>query len=472
MDVKTVFKVLIGTIVFLVMASMLTEFYNASTNSALLRQKVDSAAESSLNYFSQESFRDENGYSTVNLPNFASADTPGTIYVSGHFYDYADNPEKQTLEMFDWYKGATSYKGYDDSKAFPVYELAACKLNDSYHYGVVVGGQEVGFDTHVKRLPTWNSLTSPYNIVVPGNMKKITGSVYAGKPAQAFGIINRYAEDINELSGWGLGGVKPMPNYTKIAQFVSKHNLDTSSSNTQYADREYEIDQLYDLGGMNQFTHVTNAVENAYTPFNVGFPVFSWQLNKMFKWNLMSALAGMNFTEDPATNTYVSSAITYNEAGVPYVRWNGFDVYVAQARITDINYYGYNLYEPADLDEFCAKAGLDATEVEELKRYGVTGYEERAYANTVISPDGTPMSAAIIVDIEYSVPMSYRGITPFREIANWETHQDAGGYGEFKDGTPATSPDYNFVQTQTTMDGKTGDSSFTVTSSLQYVVMP
>ena len=102
MEVKTVFKVIIGTILLLGIVTFLTEMYNASVNGALLRQKLDSAAETSLNYFTQESFRQEGSTSTVNLPNFVSPEDPLVVYASGSFYDCPDKPVVQVSEMFNW----------------------------------------------------------------------------------------------------------------------------------------------------------------------------------------------------------------------------------------------------------------------------------------------------------------------------------------------------------------------------------
>lgn len=476
MDVKTVFKVILGTILIIGLGTFVTELYNASVNGALMRQKIDAAAESSLNYYTQESFRQEGSYSTVNLPNFASDTDPATIYVSGHFYDNPGDPVRQVSEMFEWYPGSTTAKGYDVSKAFPVYKAANLGEGDTYTYLVTNSlGQQMGFRMTVKRLPAYEEATrgTPYNYVAPLTQAAWYKHSGAFMPGEHLGIVNRYASDVMEMRNRTGQHAQNLQSYSTIVDYLESQGITTDSGNDSHATAAWEQDILYELGAVRPLEHVYSAVEEGYTPFNVGFPLFSWQLNSMFKWNLVAAFVGVGIDSDSlaATNTYETPAISEDENGIPCVRWNGFNIYADQARITNIDYYAYNLYDDTDLVEFCNRAGLVREDVEDLKQYAITGLDGYGYANTVVTKSGNPCCFVEIVEIQYDVPVAYRGMTPFRQVINWATSRNADGYEGFKGGTYAHNPE-NYTYTTTTLSGSGDDAAFTLESSLQYVMMP
>lgn len=479
MEVKTVFKVIIGTILLLGIVTFLTEMYNASVNGALLRQKLDSAAETSLNYFTQESFRQEGSTSTVNLPDFVSPEDPLVVYASGSFYDCPDKPVVQVSEMFNWYPGgseaitAAAGGGADASAALPLWEIAELNAgsNNTYHYSVIKNGQQVGFDICVKKLPRIGTALSPYNLVVPATDKQF-GSIYSGEPAKHFGVVSRYSEDINELRRWGTDTT--YGSYSTLNSFLDQYGARTGGVNDQYMQEAYELDVLYKLGSMNAFSHVSTAVENGYSPSNVGFPMFSWQLNRMFKWHLCAAFSGVGLDSAGAAGSYTTPAISTSESGAACIRWNGFDIYASEARITQINYYAYNLYDSSDLNAFCQRSGMTVSDVNNLKKYNADGYSGNAFPNTVVAADGTPMSFAMVVDIEYTVPVAYRGITPFRRVINWIQEDRKAGYAGFTSNNvnPTASGAADYTYTTTDMNAAVGDDAFMVDSALTYVVMP
>ena len=474
MGVKTIFKTIFFTIIGLTFFACATELYNASVNGALLRQRIDSAAESSLNYFTQESFRQEGEYSTVNLPNFFAHDAAAgaTPYVSGVFYDHADNPVQQELEMFDWYPEATSSMGYSDAYAFPIYELSRLRQYESYDYNIADPdtGQPVGFRYVCKKLPRGGNGLSPYNYYMPGDAGQ-NPAAYASEYDTHLGIVNRYTENINEMLRWqtGMGNCH---DYNDLTSWLDALQAGTSGSNNHFLSLT-EREGIYAKGTHVPYTQIRSAVESGYSPANVGMPAFSWQLNRMFKWHLCSSLSGVGITEDVA-GEYRTEAIDVDENGVPCMRWSGFNIYVSEARITEIDYYAYNLYDDDDLSEFCEKAGYEIADMEELRTTGVAGYNghDKLYPNTVIDANGNPYCFTLIIELQYDVPVSYRGITPFRSIINWATHEHGCGYQEFVNGTPSSYAGENYTFNQTMMSGTADDDAFMVESALQYVVLP
>lgn len=478
MDVKTVFKTIFLTITLLGVVTLLTELYNASVNSALLRQKLDSAAESSLNYFNQESFRTDykGGASsaTVNLPSFMSSANPLNVYVSGEFYDHAGNAVWQASEMFNWYPGGTSGIGYDDSRAVEIWKIAM--LNDStnrtYSYSALVNGENLGFDYNCKKLPRVTSNLSPYNAVVPGTIEPFS-ALCSGQPKKYLGIVNRYTEDINETTRWNT--YTNYNSYSRVTNTLDSYNMIGGAGYNDEYTTHGEFQLLYSLGSLNSLMHIKDAVDKGYTPANTGFPMFSWQLNRMFRWHLCSTFSGVGVNEDPTSGSYTSPAIDVDEDGNECIRWNGFNIYADAARITDINYYAYNLYDNSDLNAFCQRAGLDATTfVTNSKKYKIPGYDQLGFANTVVDESGNPFSFAMVVDIEYSVPVAYRGITPFRRVINWIQRDRKAGYAGFTSGNtdPTASGIAEYDYATTNMTGGVGDNAFMVDSSLQYVIMP
>lgn len=486
MDVKSVFKVIFLTITLMCVGTFVVEFYNASVNSALLRQKMDAAAESSLNYFTQESFRKEGDYSTVNLPAFSPADDPFVTYVSGDFYEHADRPEVQAAEMFNWFPQgsetaiAANGGGGDASNAVELWKVAmltATPGNNEYIHSVFEGGQQLGFTICCKRLPTLEEPHNPpYNRYLPGLEKTIASSGF--KPGNYMGVICRYTEAANELRRWNALN----KDYSYVTGYINQHSVDTSSGNDQYVQTQLERRVLYEMGAINAYTQIQSAVNGAYSPANVGFPMFSWQVNRMFKWHLCSALAGVGVSQNAATGpNYTTPAIMRDDSNAWCMKWNGFNVYASEAQITQMNYYCYNLYNDADAAEFREKAGLQSADLDDLRTFQVDGYNKDnyggklAFPNTVVDEDGNAMCFVTIVEIEYTVPVAYEGLTPFREVINWLRSDDRAGYEGFKNNnvapTASGTPDFVLV-TNPGMTGTANDDAMMVNSALQFVVMP
>lgn len=133
MGVKTVFRVLIGTIVAIVMTSVIVEFFNVNINSGQLAQNMKMAARQSCILFTQETYKQDdinNGNGATNLSDIY--DASGNLYTTGKFYTGTNAREiweniYNTAEFRNFCNGSTGY--INSSNMISVYpDLSAMLL--------------------------------------------------------------------------------------------------------------------------------------------------------------------------------------------------------------------------------------------------------------------------------------------------------------------------------------------------------
>ena len=157
---------------------------------------------------------------------------------------------------------------------------------------------------------------------------------------------------------------------------------------------------------------------NMYTPANLGVPYLDPDtINRIFKWNLAQLYSNCN-----------SANIKTDENGVQFVGYKGFRCYVQDAQITGINYKVFDLTQ-----------NLSATAAE-LYNYTGLGVRGTPYASgsTGIAVTTTTdllgravKDNAVItaVEIDYTVPIAYEGITPIKSWMHWLYNNDVEGLG-------------------------------------------
>lgn len=106
-SVKTIFKVLIGTIAVMVFSSLIIEYVNLTVVSLRLTNVTKVAARQSAVLFSQETYkRRASGGGAVELDNISALD--GTMYVSGDIY-----PSSVPETMYDiLYTNSSEYRSW------------------------------------------------------------------------------------------------------------------------------------------------------------------------------------------------------------------------------------------------------------------------------------------------------------------------------------------------------------------------
>lgn len=149
--------------------------------------------------------------------------------------------------------------------------------------------------------------------------------------------------------------------------------------------------------------------DSLMTPLNVGVPYMDEEVvNKIFQWNLAAILNNGQFSGNKCLNVH-------SDGDGNYVLYKGFKVYVNSAKITDIDYIILDLTKASDRQKFQDYTNMDAN----VYLSNGAGSDER--------------STVCLAGIEYSVPMKYVGITPFKRIMEFGWNQQVKGMNDNPD---------------------------------------
>lgn len=297
MSVKTIFKVLIGTIVIIVVSFIVIELYNVNLMSQDLVQLTKLAAKQSAVLFSQETYKQYQAGDSIGgtIAMQDILDENGNHYLTGNFY-----PSESAQEIYEHLYTSDEFKAWLED------EQAVEKGN-------------------------WH------------NLKLIDRA------------LNR------------------------------PESLTTDVRSEDYVDSMTAL--LYK--------------DVMMTPLNLGIPYLDIEtMNKMFRWNLAQLLSNCN-----------SNMIRQDENGDTYVYYSGYRVYVQNARISKLDYKTFDLTNLNDRAEFSRYTHIDPDNL---------GFE---YDQDDLGIDNEERERVCIVGINYSIPVSYEGITPFKTMFDyvWDT---------------------------------------------------
>ncbi len=149
------------------------------------------------------------------------------------------------------------------------------------------------------------------------------------------------------------------------------------------------------------------------TPSNLGIPYLDKKiLNRMFKWNITQILSNCN----PAS-------ILTDEYGNKYVSYKGFRVYTDKAIISDLEYKTFDLSVKgsADYNEFVNITNISPDKL---------GFKDDTSLSTTLKLNGDERKKVCLVGIHYSVPMTYQGITPIKQIFNYIWNTEVTGLNQ------------------------------------------
>ena len=85
MSVKTIFKVILGTIATIVISSLVIELFNLELQSMQMTKLINVSGKQAAALFAQETYKSDSGAGSANMPNLRTTD--GGVYVSGNFYN-------------------------------------------------------------------------------------------------------------------------------------------------------------------------------------------------------------------------------------------------------------------------------------------------------------------------------------------------------------------------------------------------
>lgn len=169
-----------------------------------------------------------------------------------------------------------------------------------------------------------------------------------------------------------------------------------------------------DVAEYTLYTMAKNYVDAYVTPLNFGVPYMDEDtVNRMFQWNLTQLISNCN-----------SDLIRPDENGVNCIEINGFRIYANQARVINIEYTVYDVTDASERREFMDLTHIDPDNlgfVDDILYLGTNDDERQRIC---------------VIGVEYSVPITYIGITPIKNIFNfiwntevegWEGKSDRGG---------------------------------------------
>lgn len=124
--VKSIFKLIIGTMVFFVLFMAIVELYNVTVSAYLLKSTISSTLSRSADYFAQESYKNGSGNVKQIVGYGGAIDTS----LNGQFYYGSDRNNYDRLYKYESFRDF-SVKFKDDFRKLKVLAKALGHINDS-----------------------------------------------------------------------------------------------------------------------------------------------------------------------------------------------------------------------------------------------------------------------------------------------------------------------------------------------------
>lgn len=194
-----------------------------------------------------------------------------------------------------------------------------------------------------------------------------------------------------------------------------------------------------DYEGQKAYTEASMAEmyrETMYTPLNMGIPYVGeygdssytynrdTALDRIFQWNLTQLLSNCN-----------PNNIRKDKNGELYVMYNGFRCYTNKASVTSVEYEVFDVTTDDGKARFKELTSIDA----ERLSFG-TSSEDLENLTTMLEEHGVKRDERTnicVAYINYSLPVSYKGITPVARVFEWIWSNETR-----VDGYKGTAPTY------------------------------
>lgn len=320
MSVKTIFKVLIGTIFCLLVASVCIELFNVNVTGMQIKQLTTMAANQSAELFTQETYKKSGtgvgatASETTSMPDILAPD--GSVYISGRFY----NDKASETALWSMLYNSSSNTTFKDLCDLPVgssmiktAELPSGNKNVTYSIEYMT--------------PSVKSDKYPFNIGSPKCLKETfieLGQLYAALYDSA---------SVNAASALTI-------TYDDFAAA----NPTLSS---------YYSSKVYRKSYASTALTMRNRL---YTPVNIGVPYFDpTVVNKIFQWDLAMLLS-----------SGLSTNIHTDEAGNKFVMYQGFRCYIQDSYITNIKYYIIDTADTQGKQKLREMVHMDADNIQKI----------------------------------------------------------------------------------------------------------
>ena len=212
---------------------------------------------------------------------------------------------------------------------------------------------------------------------------------------QSVDLINQY-----------LNGSFPITTMPDFNTYVSSY----ADLNDAYDAYEADVDEY------TNYLIAKSYVDTYMTPLNFGVPYIDVPTaNKMFQWNVTQLLSN-----------YSPELIVADEYGEYCVQVDGFRIYTQRAAISNIEYQVYDLNDASERSEFI--------EITHVNPSGLGFETDTAVIEELMGTTSDERTRICIIGVNYTVPVSYIGITPIRNIFNWVWTNEVEGYNNMYSG--------------------------------------
>lgn len=207
MSVKTIFKTLIGTIMLLVMSSVIIELFNVNITGMQIRQMTNMSAKQACTLFTQETYKTNGSEGATKMANVLAND--GSIYISGNYYSGKTNmydiwESIYTTSAFSDFCNGRSTSGHKVSrlpsgystlyKAYPDLEILQIAVNS-------------GGNVAIPATPSWNA--SETSTAVKNYNKANKAQAYYDSMFTTANLGIPYLDDeiVNKMFRWNLAQI-------------------------------------------------------------------------------------------------------------------------------------------------------------------------------------------------------------------------------------------------------------------------
>ena len=273
----------------------------------------------------------------------------------------------------------------------------------------------------------------------------VSGTFYSGNDVETI-YKSLYSKDTNpSFSNWVNSTVikDNWQSVTLLDQYLNgSFSITSMPSFEDYMTGYSDIDAAYasyeaDMEIYTDYLVGKSYVDTFMTPLNFGVPYIDEPtVDKMFKWNLTQMLSNCN-----------SEAIVKDDYGNYCVEIDGFWVYANQAQITNVEYQVFDTTNTSEARDFKHLTNIDPDNL---------GFAFDNYLGT----NDDERQRICIISVEYTVPVTYMGITPIKSIFNWAWNNEVDGYyDQYPTGVNKPNLSYDYGASNLEGGGFTGDTT-------------
>ena len=384
-EVKTIFKVLLGTIALTVLISVFIELFNIFVVGMQLRQMSRMAARQACDLFTQETYKGRHDTNlnarkgTVVLDDILAPD--GSTYVTGDFYEIGGptTPINDTIRRNIW----------ND-----IYGMSQTHFKDFCDSNVNI------FDSTNTTTPGTTTMKDEYT-----NLRCLYMLIDHGGPYDPLPTLNWNSSAANQLD------------------YAMK-----SRANTYY-------DELYTAVNCG-VPYLDETIVNRMYQYNLAILLMNGGQN-LVQNDLIAQpdIAGWHNYNDAST---IGATANTN-----YINYKGFKCYVDRAAMSNYEYtiFNFNGTVPNQLNNrFREYTNMSAR----TDNTGIAAGETQIGLVDTFGLDQEDNKKVTVVGITFNLPCNYVGITPIRKIFQWIMNygggNGVGGFNNAANGGAAAGP--------------------------------